>query len=361
MHLSSQPRSWIPLVFMLAVLAPWLAPKPAQAQDRVHRFIQYTVQDSDGNFFPIGEVEFCTPDGECLYADIENDFPGHFIMRSSQLQPGTAYTVRIYDLNVAVHFEMNNWVYVPREYDPAFDRFVETDKFLVYPRFQGNEDGGMIFRLDTTLNPEWALRKNLPKYAGPDSTPDYPELVAGFQVPFMLGGKFQTDNTAIGGVDDVRPGIGIYGTLRFGYPDHLPPRDHWIFFQEVTFGYQQNRYETWEIITPGRRSDVTFHRVKLTYGMGQMSQSFGSHWSLGVTVAFGGLYDGTQMLKYVGRDYRRKGLGCRASALQRIFEVGRVDVGVSGQLELMYYFADNGPDDYWFGVAPSASIGLVVF
>jgi len=95
--------------------------------------------------------------------------------------------------------------------------------------------------------------------------------------------------------------------------------------------------------------------------MGKMSQSFGSHWSLGVSAAYGGLYDGTAVLKYVNKDYRRGGIGCKASALQRLFKVGRVDVGISSQLELMYYFADSGPDDYWFGVAPSASIGLVVF
>ncbi len=361
MHLSTHQRSWPPLVSMLLVLALSLASAPTKAQDRVHRFLQFTVQDQDGNFFPIGEVEFCTPDGECLYADIESDFPGNFILPSAKLKAGVAYAVRIYDLNVAVHFEMQNWVFAPKDYDPAYDRFVEVDKFLVYSRFHGKQDGGMTFRLDTTLNPEWALRKNLPKYSGPDSLPDFPRLVAGFQVPIMLGGKFKTDETAIGGVDDVRPGLGLFGTYRFGYPDHMPSRDHWVFFQEMTVAYQQNRYETWEIITPGRRSDVTFHRFKFSYGIGQMSQSYGSHWSVGVTAALGGVYDGTQVLKYVDRSYRRSGFGGKASGLQRLFQVGRVDVGVSAQLELMYYFADNGPNDFWFGVAPSASFGLVVF
>lgn len=346
---------------MLTILILHLPFGSAQAQDRVHRFIQYTVQDSDGNFFPIGEVEFCTPDGDCVYADIENDFPGHFIIPSSRLEPGVAYSVLIYDLNVSVHFEMHNWVYMPKDYDQAFDRYVQLDKFLIYPRFHGGEDGGMTFHLDTTLNPEWALRKNLPKYAGPDSLPDFPKLVAGFQVPFMLGGKFTTDESAIGGVDDVRPGIGVFGTLRFGYPDHMPPRGHWISFQELSFGYQQNRYETWEIVTPGRGSDVTFHRLKVSYALGQMSQGYGTHWSAGVTAAFGGIYDGADVLKYLDRTYRRPGVGVKASGIHRIFKVGRVDIGVNGQVELMYYFADNGPDDYWFGMAPSASIGLVVF
>jgi len=346
---------------MLTILTLWSVATPAGAGNQVHRFIQYTVQDHDGNFFPIGEVEFCTPDGNCLYADIEEDFPGHFIIRSETLEPGTAYTVRIYDSQVAVHFEMKNWVYTPQDYDQSYDYIIEADKFLVYPRFHGNAEGEMVFRLDTTLNPEWAKRKNISQFAGPDTMPDFPRLIAGFQIPVMLGGKFKTDETAIGGVDDVRPGIGISGSYRFGYPDHLPKRGHWIFFQELTVAYQQNRYETWEIITPGRRSDVTFHRLKFSYGVGQMTQSYASHWSVGITAAIGGMYDGPEMLKYLGRSYKRSGFGGKASWLQRIFTVGRVDVGVSVQAEVMYYFADNISDDYWFGMAPSASIGLVVF
>ncbi len=361
MHLTQHRRPLFFLVFMFTILTLWLVPKPVQAKDRVPRFLQYTVQDQDGNFFPIGEVEFCTSDGDCLYADIEKDFPGHFAILSEKLEPGTAYTVRIYDTRVAVHYEMHNWVYRPKDYDQSFDRILELDKFLVYPRFHGNFDGGMVFRLDTTLTPEWAKRKNISQFSGPDSLPDFPRLIAGFHVPIMLGENFTTEESAIGGVDDVRPGLGLSGSYRFGYPRHLPERDHWIFFHELTMAYQQNRYETWEIITPGRRSDVTFHRLKISYGVGQMSQSYSSHWSVGVTAAYGGIYDGSEALKYLQRSYKRPGFGCKATWLQRTFGVGRVDVGISVQLELMYYFAENIPDDYWYGMAPSVSFGLVVF
>ncbi|MCP4290306.1 MAG: hypothetical protein GY780_00550 [bacterium] len=352
------PLGW---VIMLVLLALGLGLTPAKAAERVHRFIKFTIQDPDGNFFPIGEVEFCTPEGKCIYADIEKDFPGHFVVPSEELERGTAYSVLIYDKQVAVHYEMNNWVYQPKDYDPGFDRMVELDKFMIYPRFHGTENGDMVFRIDTTLNPEWALRKNVSQYAGPDSTNGFPELVAGFSVPVMLGGNFTTNQDALGGIDDVRPGIGLSGSYRFGYPRYMPEMDNWIFFHELTVAYQQNRYETWEIMTPGRRSDVTFHRLKVSYGVGQMSQSFASHWSVGVTAAFGGVYDGTTMLKYLDRSYKRRGFGIKASWLQRMFQVGRVDVGASGQLELMYYSGDTSADDYWFGMAPSVSIGLVVF
>lgn len=269
--------------------------------------------------------------------------------------------MRIYDTRVAVHYEMHNWVYSPKDYDPSYDRIVELDKFLIYPRFHGDAGGSMTFSLDTTLNPEWAKRKNISQFTGPDSLPDFPRLIAGFQVPVMLGGKFKSDLSALGGIRDVKPGLGLFGSYRFGYPRHLPERDGWIFFHELTVAYQQNRYETLEIMTPGRVSDVIFHRLKVGYGLGKMSQSYTSHWSVGVTAAVGGVYDGSEILKYLGRSYNRSGFGCRASWLQKTFTTGRMDVGVSLQLELMYYFADKIPDDYWYGMAPSASIGLVVF
>lgn len=361
MRLNPHCRIRLGLVVLFLWSALGLRAGTVRAEDLVPRYLQFMVQDQDGHFFPMGEVELCTPDGNCQYADIKPDFPGHFFFPSARLQPGVAYTVRIYDLNVAVLYEMRNWVYAPRDYDPSFDRLVDEDKFLVYPRFQGQPDGGLTFQLDTTLNPEWLKKKNLPRFTGPDSLPDFPRLVAGFQIPVMLGGKFRTDLNALGGVDDVRPGMGLFGAYRFGYPRHLPPRDGWVFFQELLFSYQQNRYETWEVITPGRRSDVTFHRVKISYGLGRMNASFSSHWSVGLTAAAGGIYDGSQILKYLGRTYRRTGVGLRATGLQKFFQVGRVDVGLSAQLELMYYFADNGPDDFWFGTAPSASLGLVVY
>ena len=32
-----------------------------------------------------------------------------------------------------------------------------------------------------------------------------------------------------------------------------------------------------------------------------------------------------------------------------------------GQLELMFYPADSGDNDYWYGLAPSISLGLMVY
>lgn len=339
----------------------FLGPSLSLGGDHLPRYIQFTVQDKDGNFFPIGEAEFCTPDGDCLYADIEWGFPGHFYLPSENLVAGQAYDVRIYDRSVAVHYEMRDWTFRPQDFDPLYDPHVEAEKFLIYPRFHGQADGGLVYRLDTTLNPEWAARKHMPRYTGPDTLPDYPRLLAAVRMPLMLGSKFGTDLSALGGVEDVRPGIALAGTWRFRYPRQPPERDDWIRFREWGLTYAQNRYEVWEVVAPGRRSDVTFHRLKVHYGFGGLSQSYATQLSAGAQFAVGGIYDGTDLLTYEGRRYLRAGVGAYIDYIRRLFEVGRVDVALSVRPEIFYYLADNGPDDFWFGLAPSVSVGLVVF
>jgi len=348
---------FISFVFLLLILAPY----SARARDHLPRFIQFTVQDADGNFFPIGEVEFCTPDGDCLYADIDRDFPGNFYLPTKPLVPGQAYEVRIYDRNVSVHYELRDWTFRPQDFDPVYDPYVEAEKFLIYARFRGQEDGGLVYRLDTTLNPDWVERKEMPRYTGPDSLPDYPELLATVGMPLMLGGKFGTDGEALGGVDDVHPGLSLSGTWRFHYPRREPERDHWVRFREWGLTYAQNRYEVRQIMAPGRGSDLTFHRLKIHLGLGRMSQSYATQWSAGAQVAVGGVYDGPQLLRYLGQKYNRVGAGAYIHIQRRLFEVGRVDLALSVRTETLYYFADQRPDDFWFGLAPSVSIGLVVF
>ncbi len=186
-------------------------------------------------------------------------------------------------------------------------------------------------------------------------------MLASVGMPLMLGGKFGTDAEALGGVDDVRPGISLSGIWRFHYPRREPERDNWVSFREWGLTYAQNRYEVWEIVAPGRRSDVTFHRLQMRLGVGRMSQSYATHWSAGAQVAFSGVYDGSRLLRYQERYYNRFGAGAYFSVLRRFCEVGRVDVALRMKAETLYYFADQGPDDFWFGLAPAVSVGLVVF
>ncbi len=361
--MNSGPRPQRCLFGVLVLLMLWLILPTglAMAGVKLPRYIQFTVQDADGNFFPIGEAEFCTPEGDCYYADIEIGFPGHFYMDTRNLVAGQAYEVRIYDRDVAVHFEMKDWTFRPQDFDPLFDPFVQAEKFLIYPRFQGQEDGGLVYRLDTTLNPVWAERKHQPRYTGPDTLPDYPRLLTSAAVPVMLGGKFGTDLEALGGIDDVRPGISLSGNWRFHFPRHPPERDDWIGFREWGATYAQNRYEVYQIVAPGRRSDVTFHRFKFHFGFGRMTQSYTTQWSMGAQIGLGGIYDGAALLRYDGRKYTRLGGGAYAELMKRVFEKGRVDIGLKLRTEVLYYLGDKGPDDFWFGLAPSFSLGLVVY
>lgn len=347
--------------FPAAVLLFCLAAGTALAEVKLPRYIQFTVQSADGYFFPIGEAEFCTPDGECSYADIEKGFPGHFYLDTDDLEAGQSYSIKIYEKNLAVPYEINGWTFRPKDFDPLYDPRVGIEKFLVYPRFQGTEDGELIYRLDTTLNPEWVERKNMPRFTGPDTLPDHPRILAKVGMPIMLGGKFGTDDHAIGGVDDVRPGISLGATWRNKYPRHPPELDNWIPFHEWGVTYAQNRYEVWEIVAPGRRSDVTFHRLHVHYGFGRMDQEYENHWSLGAQVGLAGVFDGADLLEYEGTSYGRLGAGAYANLIRRMFEVGRVDVALSLRTECLYYLADSRPDDFWFGLAPTISLGLVVF
>ena len=334
----------------------------AAAEAPVPRFIQFSIQDESGNFFPQGEIEFCTPSGRCIYADIQPGFPGNFYLPSEQLHADTLYTVMIYDPQVQVLWEMRDWVFEPQKYEVRWNRWLNADKFLIFPRFFVHPGRRMTFEIDTALNPEWErLMGRVGGYAGPDSLPDYPRFLFAVQGPVQLGGRFGSDPSAAGGVSAVKPGIGLAGILRFGHPRRVLERDQWASFREVALGYAQNRYETLEVVTPGRRSDVLFHRAWLAAGYGRMNQEMTTQWSVAGALSWGGIYDGSEVLKYLGRTYRMFGPGIQARGVFSVWSTDRADVGLIGQAELMYYFADAGENDFWYGWAPSVSAGLVVY
>lgn len=344
------------------VLGLLLAGFAAAGEGGTAPFIQFSIQDASGNFFPQGEIEFCTPSGRCIYADIQPGFPGNFYLPSKELHADTLYTVMIYDPQVKVLWEMKDWVFEPLKYDPRWNRWLNVDKFRIYPRFFVHPDRKMTFAIDTTLNPEWErLMGQVNGYAGPDSLPDFPRFLLAAQGHLALGGRFDSDPQAAGGVLAVKPGFGLTGLLRFDYPQRRLKRDHWASFREIGFGYAQNRYETMEVITPGRRSDVIFHRAWLSAGIGRVNQEMTTHWSVAGALAWGGIYDGPEILKYLDRTYRLFGVGAQARAVQSFWNTDRADVGLILQTELMYYFADEGENDFWYGWAPSVSAGLVVY
>lgn len=347
---------------ILAVMAAILAASPAAGREKLPLLLQFSIQDENGNFFYEGEIEFCTPDGECVFADIQPGFPGHFFLPREALRPGVPYSVFVYDPQVTVLYEMRGWTFNPDDYDPGYNAYWELNQFLVFPHFDAHADRRLTFALDTTLNPEWQVVSGLGFSDDDfDNLPDWPEFLASVQAPFLLGGRFTSDEDAAGGVAKVKTGFGLAGTWRSKYPRVVPERDAMVRYREFRLAYEQNRYTTRGVYYPGRDSDVTFHRLILSYGIGLMDQRMLNHWTVALAVGLGGLYDGSEVLTYLEHRYLMAGFGLQVRYTHEVFATERVNIGLTGQFEWIRYPAAERDDDFWFGSAPSAQIGFTLY
>lgn len=356
------PDQKVQLVTLVALVAAFFAVSGAQARDKLPVLIQFSIQDDNGNFFYEGEIEFCTPDGECIFADIQPGFPGHFFLPSEAIRPGVPYTVFVYDPQVTVLFEMRGWTFNPEDFDPGYNSYWELDQFLIFPHFKAHPDRQLTFHLETTLNPEWKVVSGL-GFADDDfdNLPDWPEFMASIQIPFMVGGKFTSDESAAAGVRKVHIGMGLSGTWRSKYPKIVPERDSQVHFRELRLAYNQNRYNTLGKYYPGRGSDVSFHRFTLSYGLGMMDQAMLNHWSVALAMGYGGIYDSSGVLRYLDRNYSLFGVGIQARFIHAVYETERLKVGLMGQFDWMYYLGEAEDSDYWYGSAPVAVFGLTVY
>lgn len=346
--------AWIALALLLPGMSEPAAARPEPP-------IIFSVQEQSGSFYTRGVVEFCY-DGECLFADIDLGFPGHFTIPFESFRPGVPYTVMIYDTKMNVLYELREWVFEPELYDRHWDSLHEANKFLVFPQFHAQADGTLRFEIVSTLNPQWEDLTGRGKSSRDvDLLPDYPNLWAGCRANFMLGGKFTSDSDAAGGVIDGKTGFGLTVGMRTGFPETKPERDGWLGFREFSVTYVQNRYDTREVMTPGRLSDVTLHRVNLAYGFGRVSQDNRRQWTAAAVLSVGGVWDAGRKLRYLDRTYGLVGAGVQAAYGLRIHHDRRVDVGLWVQVELIHYPVDAADDDYWYGLAPAAAVGLMVY
>lgn len=328
-------------------------------------FIQFSVQDREDSFIPIGEVEFCLNSAgntdACLYADIEQGFPGHFALDAEDLIPGATYTVMIYTMDVQVIYEIRDWVYVAEDYDRGWDKLLNCDKFLVYPQFHGDPDGRLSFEIATTLNPVWEERAGEGFVIAEADPLKFPDVIISAQITNMLGDRFKSDTDAAGGVLSVSAGWQLTGIWRHGYPQRHRWDEGWVNCRELSVTYAQNRYETQSIMAPGRVGDVTFHRVNLAYGVARMNQAQINHYGIAAVLSVGGIFDGGDKLTYLERKYSLFGAGLQAHYRKMFLSGGGLEVGGVLEAGAVYYPADTHDDDFWFGLAPTISLGVVVF
>lgn len=355
-----------PLAVLVALCAVALAVAPpvgaTTADGRPPAVLRFSVQDPDGKFFPHGEVELCLHGGDCLYADIDLGYPGQFTVPSSKLVPDGLYQVIVYDPDVDVVFETRDWRYVPSDYDPGYDILLGVDKFSVYAQFRGRSGGGLGFEIANTLNPEWERRAGkVVAVAGPDSLPGFPRLAGRVTSPYMLGSHFRDAPEAAGGVQSVAAGLGVALSWRHPGARRLEDGEGWRTFREFTFAWDGNRYTTAEVLTPGRSSDVFFHRVTMAYGWGRTNPTGDTQLSLSVVAGAGAVLDGTKVLRYLDREYRMFGAGTRLVAIREVAAGRGVRVGLCGVIEAVRWWAQPIGTDHWYGLAPTVALGLAFY
>ncbi len=308
--------------------------------------LQVPVVDAQGGPLTSGVVLFCPQDAPCLEFPISPT--GSISLDSSLLEPAGVYAVLIYGDDLAVRFATYGWVYGGDTTDPDAEPVLR---------------GVSAQQLEVVLPPPPPPPADPVAAAAADDdgqTEDFPRFLGGVMVPFMLGGAFGTDADALSGVTDVSPGFGVIGCYRFGYPVRRNLGRTSVTFQELSLAYAQNRYHLEPVQPSGAGSDLTFHRFYGTFGLGRQWQR--SQGVLAAAASYGGIYDGSELLEYRDRSYGMFGLGLQGRYVWRMVGGnGRLALGLLGQVELMYYFADHGDNDHWYGWAPSASVGLMVF
>jgi len=284
---------------------------------------------------------------------------GTFNFSAADFDLQEIYRVSYEDSTGQIVCILDGWQFKPEDYDQEFDATQNVNKFNLKPVFW---DTGKIhlseknktileFNAKRVRNPWWyeSVTISLPKY-----------LIAA-QVCFMFGSNWTTNGDALGGVIGNFPGLHFVGAYRFGYPENARVGGAVISYREFSLAYAFNRYEIKQAYDPGNTADVQFHRITAAYNFGRISFDLKKHYSFGPALSVGGIYDGSTPLEYLDRSYGLFGFGAQGKFIHQVVQMGGLDLGFQAQLELMFYPADRGENDFWYGLAPSLSLGVIFY
>jgi hypothetical protein len=328
-------RGSVGLYTSLALIVGVVAGGPAAAEG----LLRIPILDDLGHDLTGGQVLFCPKSSDCIAFDIASG--GVVDVDRDRLREETVYDVLVYAGDGSLRFAAHGWVY-------------GRDAADADPRLAGLPEQG----LSVVVPPPPVTAPAIPADAYAERR--YPRWCLAVTVPFMLGGGFGTSDDALGGVSDVSPGIALAASHRGGFPTRRNLGRSSVTFRELSLTYAQNRYQTEPLQATDAGSDLTFHRFLLSAGLGRLWQR--GQGTIAVAAGYGGVYDGSSLLEFNGRSYGMFGLGLQVRYLYRV--LGGEDglaLGLAGQGELLYWFADQNEVDHFYGWAPSVAVGLAVY
>lgn len=338
-------------IVLLALIV--LTAAPILARDLECRFLA-----DDDTPLTGGELEFCliSSDQDCFVLSGFNR-RGEISLDTDRFVDNETYNVIYYDeIGRALYEDM--WTFRYSYWEVPRDDFLDMETEQVSPTFHGTNSRKWVFRENREPRDEYIrakenwLRAQAEREAGLAST-----LTLGLFYPRFYGAKFHPNDEY---ATTSKRTLGVSASYRFEPDDQNGSAGRRTYY-EATLSFAGSRYYIAQRVAAGEDADVTFFRLQASFGKGRERDGDRLSLGYGATLAWGGIYDGSDVLEYAGRSYGLFGVGAYGRALYNVVSSGGVDFGLIGRLDLIYYPADagglGGEDDYWYGLAPMISVG----
>ncbi len=342
------------MLFLVSV-----APVVVQAQTNNSENQKITVQilDSEGNLVDGGYLMF--RGAEQSEVEFEVTGKGTISFSPSDFDLQEIYRVAFENLDEEIVYLSDGWKFKPEDYSLEFDAKQQVNKFSIAPQFRDSGQSHQSEKDKTIM--EYSSNKTPNSAWVEPTTISVPKYLFAIQVPFLFGSNWTTSDEALLGVPESSLGWQFVGSYRYGFPEDPGSGGESISFRELSLAYAFNKYTVQQFLDPNDTADVSFLRVTAAYSFGKMSSNLKTHYTYGLALSYGGIFDGSSTLEYLGRTYNLFGAGAQGKFNYQILQTGGVDMGLQGQLELMYYPADSSENDFWYGLSPSFSLGVIFY